>query len=247
MSGANELDLKELDDLFKQDGQETPPANETSHQETPPAEGNQSTEPEAKPEDVTKTQAFARRLKEETEKARKKAKDELAAELGYQSYDDLKKKRETKLLEDEGLDPEQVGPIVEKLVNQRLEEDPRMKELEELRQQRVNEFAAKELKEINDLIGTNYTSITDIPKDVIEDWRKTGSLKKSYIALHGEELILKAKNAANKGDTSHLQSIGGSPAQPTNVRPLTDEEKAVWRFFNPGITDEELNKKTKEI
>ncbi len=105
----------------------------------------------------------------------------------------------------------------------------------------------KELKEINDLVGTNYTSVNDIPKDVIEDWRKTGSLKKSYIALHGEELILKAKSAASKGTTSHLQTPGGSPGVPTNRRPLNEEERAVWRLFNPNITDEELNKKFKEI
>lgn len=243
--GANEFSMEELEELFKGEGQETPPAEGNKNPpETPP---NEPTKTETNVEDVTKTQAFARRLKEEKEKALKEARQEIAASLGYASYEELQKSKEKKMLEEQGLDPEQVSPIVEKLVEERLSKDPRMQELEELRKAKVNEFASKELKEINDLVGTNYTSVNDIPKDVIEDWRKTGSLKKSYIALHGEELILKAKSAASKGTTSHLQTPGGSPGVPTNRRPLNEEERAVWRLFNPNITDEELNKKFKEI
>lgn len=243
--GANEFSMEELEELFKEEGQETPPAEGNKNPpETPP---NEPTKTETDAEDVTKTQAFARRLKEEKEKALKEAKQEIAASLGYASYEELQKSKEKKMLEEQGLDPEQVSPIVEKLVEERLSKDPRMQELEELRKAKVNEFASKELKEINDLVGTNYTSVNDIPKDVIEDWRKTGSLKKSYIALHGEELILKAKSAASKGTTSHLQTPGGSLGVPTNRRPLNEEERAVWRLFNPNITDEELNKKFKEI
>lgn len=243
--GANEFSMEELEELFKEEGQETPPAEGNKNPpETPP---NEATKTETNVEDVTKTQAFARRLKEEKEKALKEARQEIAASLGYASYEELQKSKEKKMLEEQGLDPEQVSPIVEKLVEERLSKDPRMQELEELRKAKVNEFASKELKEINDLVGTNYTSVNDIPKDVIEDWRKTGSLKKSYIALHGEELILKAKSAASKGTTSHLQTPGGSPGVPANRRPLNEEERAVWRLFNPNITDEELNKKFKEI
>lgn len=243
--GANEFSMEELEELFKEEWQETPPAEGNKNPpETPP---NEPTKTETNAEDVTKTQAFARRLKEEKEKALKEAKQEIAASLGYASYEELQKSKEKKMLEEQGLDPEQVSPIVEKLVEERLSKDPRMQELEELRKAKVNEFASKELKEINDLVGTNYTSVNDIPKDVIEDWRKTGSLKKSYIALHGEELILKAKSAASKGTTSHLQTPGGSLGVPTNRRPLNEEERAVWRLFNPNITDEELNKKFKEI
>lgn len=243
--GANEFSMEELEELFKEEGQETPPAEGNKNPpETPP---NEPTKTETNVEDVTKTQAFARRLKEEKEKALKEARQEIAASLGYASYEELQKSKEKKMLEEQGLDPEQVSPIVEKLVEERLSKDPRMQELEELRKAKVNEFASKELKEINDLVGTNYTSVNDIPKDVIEDWRKTGSLKKSYIALHGEEFILKAKSAASKGTTSHLQTPGGSLGVSTNRRPLNEEERAVWRLFNPNITDEELNKKFKEI
>lgn len=236
-NGANEFSLEELDNLFKEEGsQETPPAgSNTGSPETPPATEEK--------DDVTKTQAFAHRLKEEKEKARKEARDEIAAALGYESFEALQKEKENKLLEDKGLDPEQVNPIVEELVKQRLDNDPRMKELEALKAQRVKEFAEKELKEISNLTGEQYTSLNQLPQDVIDDWRKTGSLKSSYIKLHGEELIIKARKAQTKGGTGHLQETAGTAPTPTDTRPMTDKEKAIYKFFNPNVKDEELDKK----
>ena len=236
-NGANEFSLEELDNLFKEEGtQETPPAgSNTGSPATPPATEEK--------DDVTKTQAFAHRLKEEKEKARKEARDEIAATLGYESFEALQKEKENKLLEDKGLDPEQVNPIVEELVKQRLDNDPRMKELEALKEQRVKEFAEKELKEISNLTGEQYTSLNQLPQDVIDDWRKTGSLKSSYIKLHGEELIIKARKAQTKGGTSHLQETAGTAPTPTDTRPMTDKEKAIYKFFNPNVKDEELDKK----
>lgn len=237
LNGANEFSLEELDNLFKEEGsQETPPAgSNTGSTETPPAIEEE--------DDVTKTQAFAHRLKEEKEKARKEARDEIAAALGYESFEALQKDKENKLLEDKGLDPEQVNPIVEELVKQRLDNDPRMKELEALKAQRVKEFAEKELKEISNLTGEQYTSLNQLPQDVIDDWRKTGSLKSSYIKLHGEELIIKARKAQTKGGTGHLQETAGTAPTPTDTRPMTDKEKAIYKFFNPNVKDEELDKK----
>lgn len=235
MNGANEFSLEELDKLFKEEGQ----------QETPPAEGNTvSTEnPPEQKEDVTKTQAFAHRLKEEKDKARKEAREEIAAALGYDSFEALQKSRENKLLEDKGLDPEQVNPIVDELVKQRLDNDPRMRELEVLKQQQIAAFAEKELKDISSLTGEQYTSLEQLPKDVIEDWKKSGSLKSSYIKLHGEELIIKARKAQAQGSTKHLQSPGGPAPTPTDTRPMTSKEREIYKFFNPGVKDEELDKK----
>ena len=234
-NGANEFSLEELDNLFKEEGQqETPPASSKTESPANP--------PEQK-EDVTQTQAFAHRLKEEKDKARKEARDEIATALGYESFEALQKSRENKLLEDKGLDPEQVNPIVDELVKQRLDNDPRMKELEALKQQQVRAFAEKELKDISTLTGEQYTSLDQLPKDVIEDWKTSGSLKSSYIKLHGEELIIKARKAQTQGSTQHLQSTAGSAPTPTDTRPMTDREKAIYKFFNPGVKDEELDKK----
>ena len=237
--GANEFSMEELESLFKETAQETPPAEDGKNStETPPT--NET-------EDVTKTQSFARRLKEEKEKAYKEAQNEIAASLGYSSYDELQKHKQNQLLEEKGLDPELVNPVVDEIVKKRLAEDPRMKELEELKQRQITEFAKKELEDVNKLAGTNFASLEEVPKDVIEDWKKTGSLKKSYINLHGEELILKARSEASKGSTTHLNNPSGAAPEGKAKRHLTDEEKRLWKFFNPTMTDEELNNKYKEV
>lgn len=238
-NGANEFSMEELESLFKETAQETPPAEDGKNStETPPT--NET-------EDVTKTQSFARRLKEEKEKAYKEAQNEIAASLGYSSYDELRKHKQNQLLEEKGLDPELVNPVVDEIVKKRLAEDPRMKELEELKQRQITEFAKKELEDVNKLAGTNFASLEEVPKDVIEDWKKTGSLKKSYINLHGEELILKARSEASKGSTTHLNNPSGAAPEGKAKRHLTDEEKRLWKFFNPNMTDEELNNKYKEV
>ena len=238
-NGANEFSMEELESLFKETAQETPPAEDGKNStETPPT--NET-------EDVTKTQSFARRLKEEKEKAYKEAQNEIAASLGYSSYDELQKHKQNQLLEEKGLDPELVNPVVDEIVKKRLAEDPRMKELEELKQRQITEFAKKELEDVNKLAGTNFASLEEVPKDVIEDWKKTGSLKKSYINLHGEELILKARSEASKGSTTHLNNPSGAAPDGKAKRHLTDEEKRLWKFFNPTMTDEERNNKYKEV
>lgn len=238
-NGDNDFSIEELEDLFKDKGQATPPVDEGK---TPPAP------PQNIPnDDVTKTQSFAKRLREEKEKARKEAENEIATSLGYSSYEELQKSKQNKLLEEKGLDPELVNPVVDEIVKKRLAEDPRMKELEELKQRQVTEFAKKELEDVNKLAGTNFTSLEEVPKDVIEDWKKTGSLKKSYINLHGEELILKARSEASKGSTTHLNNPSGAAPEGKAKRHLTDEEKRLWKFFNPNMTDEELNNKYKEV
>lgn len=238
-NGDNDFSIEELEDLFKDKGQATPPADEGK---TPPAA------PQNTPnDDITKTQSFAKRLREEKEKARKEAENEIATSLGYSSYEELQKSKQNKLLEEKGLDPELVNPVVDEIVKKRLAEDPRMKELEELKQRQITEFAKKELEDVNKLAGTNFASLEEVPKDVIEDWKKTGSLKKSYINLHGEELILKARSEASKGSTTHLNNPSGAAPEGKAKRHLTDEEKRLWKFFNPNMTDEELNNKYKEV
>ena len=70
-----------------------------------------------------------------------------------------------------------------------------------------------------------------------------GSLKSAYLELEGEKLINKIRSEQSKGSTDHLANPSGSTPPPSNKRPLNDKEKAIWRQFNPHITDDELNSK----
>lgn len=238
---VNEFTMEELDSLFNSEfEQEAPPVNnETDSQET----GNDA----SKTDDVDTTKAFAKRLKESTDKVRREERDAIAKSLGYSSYDELQKSRENKLIEDKGLDPDEVSPIVDELVKKRLDDDPRMKELAELRKKQVEDFGKKELEEIKKLTDGEITSLNQLSKEVIDLWKKKGSLKSAYLELEGEKLITKIKGEQSKGNTSHLNVPNGSTSPKSNERPLTDKEKQMFKFFNRNISDEELNKRRVKI
>lgn len=234
--GVNEFTAAELEQLFSDElEQETPPAEQVTEAQT----SNEGTKPE-----VDTTKAFAHRLKQSTDKARQEEREAIAKQLGYTSYDDLQKSREKKVLEDKGIDPDQASDVINELVQQRLNSDPRLKELEEFKKQRIKEFGEKELAEISKLTNGEITSMSQLPKEVIDLWKTKGSLKAAYLELEGEKLITKMRSEQSKGSTAHLQSASGDSPAPSGKRLLTDKEKQTWKFFNPHMTDEELNKMT---
>ena len=254
VNGANEITIKDIEDFLNGEGAATPAAsegNESSPATQPNAsEGAPAQTAEQTP--VTETQAFAHRLKEATNKARNEERESIAKSLGYESYADMQAKREAQMLEEKGLDPEDVSPVVEQLVQKRLAEDPRLQELDAYRQERVNAWAKKELAELGELTGGKISKMEDVPKDVIELWKTKGSLKGAYLELHGEKLIREMQtgiaSGQNRSTTSHMASPQGTPA-PTdnsNRRPFTAKEREVYKMFNPDVTDEQLSKMYKE-
>jgi hypothetical protein len=240
-NGANELDLQEIEALLAEEAQqETPPA-----QEEKPTTDTDKVDADASQQnaDVSTTKAFAKRLKESTDKARNEEREAIAKSLGYASYDEMQKNREAKLMAEKGLDPEQVNPVVDEIVRKRIDDDPRIKELENLKRKQIAEYAKKELADIRELTDGEITSLNQLSPEVIEVWKKTGSLKNAYMQVEGANLINKIKAGKSKGTTDHLQNPSGSSGESKNTRALTAEEKQVWQLFNPSMTDEELNNK----
>ena len=246
--GANEITIEDIENFISGGGAEPPaaePEENSTIEEDSTANGQQTEKP------VTETQAFARRLKEEKEKARNEERESIAKSLGYESYAAMQKSREEDILKESGFDPEEVSPVVEQLVEKRLSEDPRLKELDRYRQERVNTWAQKELKELKELTNGKITKLEDVPKDVLDLWKTKGSLKAAYLELQGEALIREMQtgiaSGQNRSTTAHLKSPNGTPAPLTdNKRPLTDKERKVYKMFNPNVTEEELSKMFKD-
>ena len=246
-TGVEDLSMEELDALFNiDDGTQSPPtATETNVPGASP-DSNDDSNDDGTNNDTNKdtkneeTKAFSKRLNESIAKEREK----IAKSMGFESYEDMMKKRETKIIEEKGLDPEQVTPVVDELVKQRINSDPRMKELETLRRKQVEEFGKRELAEISKLTDGEITSFNQLPKAVIELWKTKGSLKAAYLELEGERLITKMRSAQSKGSTNHMNTPKGNSTHGDTKRPLTAKEKEIWKLFNPNISMEELNKKT---
>ena len=252
VNGANEITIKDIEDFLNGDGAVSPAAEEVEEgspaaQPTEGGDGADGTQTSP----VTETQAFAHRLKEATSKARNEERESIAKSLGYESYADMQKKREAQLLEEKGLDPEDISPVVEQLVQKRIAEDPRLKEFDDFKQERMKVWAQQELAELKELTGGAISKMEQIPEDVLELWKTKGSLKAAYIEKHGEELIREARSGAasgqSRGSTAHLATHQTTPAAGNaNRRPFTAQERDVYKLFNPDVTDEQLSKMYKE-
>lgn len=244
--GDTDWTPEEIAALFADDNQPDNPPEE--NKETAASE-SQTDKPsdEQKTENIDTTKAFAKRLKESTDKVRNEEREAIAKQMGFESYEAMMKTREDKIYENHGVDREQIGTLVDEIYEERRKNDPAFQELDELRKMKQLEFGKKELAEITKLTNGEITSFSQLPKDVLELWAKEGSLKSAFLQLKGEELIIKARSEQSKGSTQHLINPSGGPTPQSNTRPLTDDEKSIYRYFNPGITDEELNKKTKPI
>lgn len=243
---VNELTVEDIEKFLSGEGDAT---SASSDETSNPAESGDN----SGKSDVTNTQAFAHRLKEATAKARNEERENVAKELGFASYDEMRKAKEHNLIREKGFDPDEVSPLVDEIVQKRLADDPRMKELDALREQQMQSWAQKEITELTNLTDGRVKSLDDVPKPVIERWKQTGSLKKAYMELEGENLIkymqTKYRGEGSKGTTAHMNSPAGSPkpVSETAKRPLTDHEKDVYRIFNPDISDDELNAMTKDL
>lgn len=247
--GANEFTFEELEELFREDDaqQNTPTATNVTENNPQTESTDIVTDTSANNNTVDTTKAFAKRLKESTDKARREERENIAKSLGYQSYEEMQRKREEKLINDKGLNPSDVQPLVEQIVNERIASDPRMQELATLRAQRVEEFGKRELADITRLTGGEITSLSQLPREVIDKWKKNGSLKDAFLELEGEKLINKLRSEQSKGSTGHMNVPEGSTSKSSNERPLTAKEKEMYKYFNPSMTDEELNKMTVKI
>jgi len=238
-TAANDFTFEELEALFKEEEQETPPVVTS---ETPPV-----TEP---PTQKISGKEGAKIVAERINAERKA----IAEKMGYTSYEEMlkiqqekieieKKNKEEELIKNKGLNPTDVKSIYEEL----LKDDPRMKELESFRKKQVEEYGLKQLAEITKLTDGAITKLEQLPKNVVDLWTKNGDLKAAYLQLEGEKLIAQARSAQSKGTTQHMQNPGGQNPPPLTMRALTSDERAVWKQFHPNITEEELNKKTMPI
>jgi hypothetical protein len=240
----NVFTVEELEELFNDEvQQETPPAEEPTEPQSEVQTEDDKVE-DTKSNNVEQTKAFAKRLRESTDKARNEEREAIAKSFGYESYEAMMQERQRKLIEDKGLDPEDVTPIVDKIVEQRINEDPRMKELESFRKQSIAEYGKRELAEITELTGGRITRLDQLPRNVLDLWRTKGSLKAAYLELEGANLIKQIRMEQSRGTTNHMNTPSANTQPPTNQRPLNADEKRMWKLFNPNISDEELNKKT---
>lgn len=210
----------DLDDLFKDDQEASPPL--------------------AKEKELELTAAMSKRINEVRAKTEAEVRDKIAKELGFETYDAMQKAKHKKEIADAGYDPDDLEKVIEPLLEKRLASDPRMLKLQQIEEQEKKTYISNQLAEIEKVTGLKLTE-ADLSPETVELWQKGVELSKAYIATNSAKIL-----AANtKGSTAHLSSGTGTGG--TKLRGLTQAEKDLYRAINPYATEEELNKKTLEV
>ena len=190
------------------------------------------------------TETMTKRINKVREKAEREAKEAVAKELGYDSYDEIKKTKEKQLIKDSGYDPEELEAVLEPILKQRLSEDPRLKKLEEIENMEKEKYIQSQLDAIHQTTGQKF-KLEDLGQETLDLWSKGVDLEKAFYATQGKTIITKGLSSLQTGSLNHLAT--GSGAGSVKTRRLTEDEKDIWRSIMPDITEEELAKKTTNI
>ena len=192
------------------------------------------------PQDGAK--AFSERLKT----AREKDRAELAAALGFESWDAALNSGLDKKLLDAGIEPSVGKPIIEDAVANH----PDVIAAKQIAAQAMKAQQDAELKLLNETHGLNFNSVDDLDNDVKDLISKGVPLNRAYVAVHFTELsgrqtqdpAVVAKTQRDRS-LSHMNGIPGTgAAAPTAANTLTAADIASVQKFMPNATEEQINK-----
>lgn len=244
--GVEDSTMKTLEELLNIDEEGTPPS--PNQEGTPggtvtPNAPAQTQEPKKE----TETQAFARRLRESTEKARAEEREAIARRLGKSSYEELLKEQESKTFEDKGLDPAVAKEVFDKMYEERIQSDPRFRELDDYRALKAKEWGETQMAELSKLTGGKVTKIEDLDEATLKRGQQEGSFVTAYMALHGAELIeemrLNGIAKQQQKTTGHLANPSGTPPETSYRDPAPDEKAILAQFaqYSPSM-EKDLDK-----
>lgn len=220
----------------KDDIQEQAANVEETSTEDIPVEEPQPTSPV---EQVDQTKAFAKRLKEATEKAIKEERLNIAKSFGYESWQDYADAQTNNKLLDKGLDPDSVRPVLKDLIREDPEYQEAMRYKAEKEALEKELFATNSIKALNDTFGTAYSSIDELDPETIRMWNLGTPLEKAYAANNWASIrdtaVKKASSTKDNGK-SHLKQVTGSSQQST-TREIGKEELG-W-FSAMGFSGEQ--------
>lgn len=192
------------------------------------------------PDTTNETKAFSERLKATREKDRA----ELAAALGFSSWDEALNSGLDKKLLEAGIEPSVGKPIIEDAVANH----PDVIAAKQIAQQAVKAQQDAELKLLNETHGLNIEKVDDLDTEVQDLMKKGVPLSRAYVAVHFNELGNKAQDPAvakaqRDQSLGHMSGIpGGGAAAPTSARAITQNDINAVKRFMPNATQEQIAK-----
>lgn len=243
-NGVKDTSVADLEALLNADEEGTSPS---PNQEESSAASPVATDPAQKDQEPPKeseTQAFARRLRESTEKARQEEREAIAKQLGKSSFEELMRERETKAFEEKGLDPEAAKEVFDKMYEERIQADHRFKELDEYRAAKAKEWGENQMKELSKLTGGKITKMDQLDEATLARGQKEGSFVSAYMALHGAELIedMRLNGIAKQQQNTTFHLANPASTQPdAKFRDPSPAEKSILAQFAQYSPEMEKN------
>ena len=200
-------------------------------------EPEQPTPPVEQPVDQTK--AFAARLKEEKQKAKKEAMEEIAQSFGYESWEEYRDAQTNNKLEDNGLDPDTIKPLLKDLIKNDPDYLEAMRYKAEKEELEKELFAKNALTELNQKYGTNFKDVNELDADTVKLWNQGTPLVKAFAANNVSLILENAMKKQQPRDSgkSHLKNVDTSTLEEKDVTPTEDEMR---RFKLFGFTEEQV-------
>jgi len=226
----DDVELGKIDDLFKDDEDESQTSEDKSKQNDP--------------DDNDMTERMSKRINTVRTTTEKETRDKVAQEAGYKDYADMLAQKQTKTAEKHGFNPEDLQKAISELGYVKAD-DPRLERLAVLEAEQRATYIKRELAEINKITGQKYTDPKQLGQETIDLWGKGIDLSQAFLATAGKTIITKGVAALENGSLSHMAPAGQNRGAST--RGLTDMEKEMWRAIVPGITDKELSEKTIDL
>ena len=209
--------------------------------ETPTEEESvEETQPTSPVEPVDQTKAFAKRLKEETEKVRLAERENIAKSFGYNSWSEYTDAQTNNKLLDKGLDPDSVRPVLKDLIREDPDYQEAMKYKAEKEALEKELFATNSIKALNEKFGTAYSSVNELDPETVKMWNEGTPLEKAFAANNWETIrdaAVKKASVPKDNGKSHLKPVAGS-GQQTTARELNRDELNAFKMF--GYTEEQV-------
>lgn len=188
------------------------------------------------------TKAFSERLKAVREKDRA----ELAAALGFSTWQDALNSGIDKKLLDAGIEPSIGKPIIEDAVANH----PDVIAARQIAAQAVKAQQDAELRLLNETHGLDFKNIEDLDQETKSLMEKGVPMGRAYVAVHFNELSNKqtqdpaATAKVQLGQSlGHITGVpGGGAAAPTSAKTITQNDINAVKRFMPGATQEQIAK-----
>lgn len=198
---------------------------------------------ETNKQDVSETKAYSERLNKDRERIRNEERNTIAKSFGFDSWDTFAQSQNNKLMTENGLDPDTVNPIIEKLLENNPKYQDALRYKKEKEELEMKIWAKDELTKLNNKFGTSYNSVDELGEDVVKAWNGGLDLQRAYAAYNYDSIAEHAKKTViATGGKDHMKSATSGSVTVTPSKQIDSATMYWMKQINPNMSDDDIKK-----